>query len=248
MAALREVGLEKGDAVFVHSSFAAFEGFRGKATEILSSIERVIGPEGTLLMPSIPFTGTALAYVAAGKVTDIRRTPSRMGLLTELLRRQKGTVRSVHPTHPVLARGGSAEALTAGHAETQTPCGKGSPFAKLRAADGKLLFLGAAIESMTFFHYLEEIYEARLPISPFAAETVTATVRDGEISKTVSMRLFDPDQSRKRRIDRLWPRLKDRDGSRTAKVGSLDLLLLETGDVESVFAEMVAQGEALYDD
>lgn len=245
--ALRNVGIKAGDVVFVHSSYDAFEGFSGTPTNVIAALETAVGPDGTLMMPSMPFTGTALDYIARSKPTDIRRTPSRMGILTEVLRRQKGTYRSLHPTHPVLAKGHLAEQMIDGHERAATPCGDNSPFAKLLKTRAKILFLGTSIETMTFFHYLEEAYEAKLPTSPFTAETVRTMVKDGDRHKTVTMRLFDPVLSRKRRITRMLPRLEQRGSIRFAKIGKLDISVIAAADAEQVFREMVEQGEPLYD-
>ena len=55
--ALRDVGLTNGDVVLVHSSFEAFDGFLGKTGDVVKALENVVGPEGTLLMPTMPFAG-----------------------------------------------------------------------------------------------------------------------------------------------------------------------------------------------
>ncbi|NJS39886.1 MAG: AAC(3) family N-acetyltransferase [Rhodobacteraceae bacterium] len=58
---------------------------------------------------------------------DAKRTPSEMGLLTELFRRAPGAKRSLHPTHSVTALGPLAEQLTATHHQATTPSGRGTP-------------------------------------------------------------------------------------------------------------------------
>jgi len=231
----------------LHSAYDAFEGFTGKPTDVIATLEDAVGLEGTVLMPSLPFTGTAVAYIAEGKRTDIRRTPSQMGIVTEVFRRQKGTRRSLHPTHPVLAKGKRADELIAGHETASTPCGDPSPFAKLPRVGAKILFLGTSIETMTFFHYLEEAYEAKLPVCPFTREPMDAEVADGPDSHTVTMRLFDPEISRKRRISRMVPRLHQRAGTRASAAGMVNLLVVSASEVEQVFADMIDAGESFYD-
>lgn len=246
--ALRDLGVRAGDVVFVHSAYNAFDGFIGKPSEVIGSLEAAVGPEGTVLMPSMPFTGSALDYIQSGKITDIRRTPSRMGLLTELFRRQKDVVRSLHPTHPVLAKGRMAKALIAGHERAATPCGAGSPFGKLLEADGKIVLLGAPIETMTFFHYLEEAHEDKLPKSPFTSDVIDVPVREGDRTTIVTMRLYDRTQSRKRRVSRMLPGLERRGALQTARIGALRIAVIAARDADAVFREMAERGEALYDD
>jgi aminoglycoside 3-N-acetyltransferase len=211
-ACLVEIGIARGDSVLVHSSFDAFEGFTGKPTDVIAALMDAVGPEGTLLMPTLPFTGTAVAWVKENPVFDVARTPSRMGLITELFRRSPGVMRSVHPTHPVAAWGKDAEAYVAGHHLARTPCGLGSPFARLLERAGKILLLGVDIGSMTFYHCVEELLEPRFPVSPFTREIyqLSSRQKDGAIVVTQT-RLFEPDVSRRRSLYRLAPELKRRD-------------------------------------
>ena len=233
--ALRKLGVAQGQAVLVHSSFSAFEGFSDKPSDIVEALENLVGSGGTILMPSLPFTETAINYVRSGKITDIMKTPSRNGLLTEVFRRQKGTLRSLHPTHPVLARGARATAMLAGHCQATTPCGEESPFAKLLEENGKILFLGTSIETMTFFHYLEERYEDRLDPSPFSAEIFEIQVKNGTETVMVKTRLFDTKLSRCRSVMPLLPELQRLGGCTPGKVGVLQLLLIDAVAARDAF-------------
>jgi aminoglycoside 3-N-acetyltransferase len=244
--ALRDLGVATGQALMVHSSYDAFEGFTGKPTDVLATLEDLVGREGTILMPSMPFDGTAVAYVRSGKITDIGRTPSRMGMLTELFRRQKGTLRSLHPTHPILARGAKAAAMLADHARATTPCGAYSPFAKLVEEHGKVLLLGTDIESMTLFHYLEELFEDRLDPSPFTTEFFDAQVKSGSDVATVRTRLFDMTLSRRRAILPLLPALRRSGGCASGRVGTVDLLLVDAGAATAAFASCLEKGINFY--
>ncbi len=247
--ALRRLGLRAGDVVLVHSSFDRFESFRGKPTDVIAVLQKAVGPAGTLLMPTMPFTGSAVAYAAEGRTFDVRRTPSSIGLLTELFRRSPGVVRSVHPTHPVAAWGAKAEALIAGHHLAATPCGAGSPFARLLDHDGKILLVGTGIGVLTFFHAVEEILEPELPVSPFTRTQFSLTSRDAEGRVVTStMRLFDPDRSRRRNLDRLVPELRVRGAWHEARVGTVDLILLDAGEVLQTCRVLAKNGVYCYDD
>src|SRR5688572_10370238 len=106
--AVSALGLNGGDTVLVHSSYDAFQGFAGKPTDVITVLQDIIGAQGVLMMPTLPFTGTAVDYVRSDPVFDVKRTPSRMGLLTELFRRRGDVLRSVHPTHSVAVWGRAA--------------------------------------------------------------------------------------------------------------------------------------------
>ena len=247
-ACLAALGVVHGDKVLVHSSFDAFVGFTGKPSDVIGALMDAVGPAGTLLMPTLPFTGTAVAWVKDHPLFDVVRTPSRMGLITELFRRSPGVIRSVHPTHPVAAWGADAEAMTAGHHLASTPCGKGSPFARLLERRGKILLLGADISSLTFFHLAEELLESQLPVSPFTREKfrLASTQRDGSIV-VIDTRLFEPAVSRRRNLYKLVPELKQFIAWLEKRVGRLTGTLLGAELPYKAVASLATRGIYCYD-
>src|SRR5205807_1636548 len=68
------------------SAFDSFLGFQGGPVDVIRTLREVVGARGTLMMPAIPFRGTAVEYALGDPVFDVRRTVSRMGLLTEVFR------------------------------------------------------------------------------------------------------------------------------------------------------------------
>ena len=247
LAGLRALGIRPGQVVMVHSSYDQFAGFVGKPSDIIRVLQEAVGPEGTLLMPTLPFTGTAVEYTSRGNVFDVARTPSQMGLLTELFRRSPEVVRSVHPTHAVAAWGSRAAEMVANHHLARTPCGKGSPFARLLEHDGRILLLGVDIESMTFYHYVEEVIESGMPASPFTAAEFTLRSRDRTGTIVVSKtRLFDPEMSRRRDLTRLVAPLR-RDGAwAEGRLGELHFTLLDAARVLATCRRLADQGVYCY--
>ncbi len=179
---------------------------------------------------------------------DVRRTPSRMGLLTELFRRSAGVLRSVHPTHPVAAWGRDAAALVEGHHAARTPCGEGSPYARLLERRGKILLMGTGIGVLTFFHTIEELLEQKLPVSPFTEEVFHLQSRDdsGNIVATHT-RLFEPGVSKRRNLDKLVPELRQRGAWREQRTGRLQLIALDAQDIFETVSAMAARGTYCYD-
>lgn len=242
------LGVGAGDILLVHSSFDAFAGFNGKPTDVISTLQNLTGPEGAVLMPTLPFGGTAVEYVRQQPVFDVRRTPSRMGLVTELFRRSTGVIRSVHPTHSVAVWGRDAAALAEGHHAAKTPCGICSPYARLLEMHGKIVFLGTGIDTLTFFHTVEELIEKRLPFSPFTEEVFHLQSRDhsGKIVATQT-RLFDPIVSRRRNLGKLVPELRRRGDWRESRTGRLSMISLNAADVLAAVGAMADRGEYCYD-
>jgi aminoglycoside 3-N-acetyltransferase len=245
---LAALGIRAGDTILVHSSYDSFRGFTGKPTDVIAVLQGAVGPTGNLLMPTLPFDGTAVDYVRSNPVFDVRRTPSRMGLLTELFRRSPDVLRSVHPTHPVAAWGRDAAGLVDSHHLAATPCGKGSPFARLLDCEGKILILGAGIGVMTFYHTIEELLEKKLPFSPFGPEVFVLHSRDysGNLVAT-NTRLFDPAVSRRRNLQKLAPELRRNRVWRQGRVGQLRMIALEAERVLSTVNDMTARGIYCYD-
>jgi len=242
-AALRSLGLKEGDTVLMHSSFSVFSGFRGEPREVIDCLLRVIGPTGNLCMMSMAYTGFAYDYLKKDRgVFDVRRTVSRMGLITEAFRRRSGVLRSLNPVHPVLALGPEAAKLVADHERQLHSCGKGSPFAKLYDLKAKILFLDAPFSTCTFLHYLEDLFQAQLPVQVYSDELLEGTVIDARGTELgVKTYVFNPSTAEFR--DRVWDAL-ERELSKAGvlvhrKVGNSRLLLVAMADLVAAARGMV---------
>jgi aminoglycoside 3-N-acetyltransferase len=245
---IAQVGVAPGDVVFAHVAYDQFAGFTGGPGDVIRVLQEAVGTGGTLLMPTLPFRGTVLDYVARGQVTDLRRTPSAMGLVTEIFRRMPGVTRSIHPTHPVALWGAQAAALAQDHHRAETPCGKSSPFLRLLDCDGKILFLGANFDTMTFYHGVEEILAPSMPFSPFTAESFELRTRDaGGTMWTTRTRLFERAVSLRRNIHKLQPVLQKRGQWHKGRAGQLRVILVRAPEVLEACLHLARAGEYCYD-
>lgn len=161
---LQKVGFMNGAVVMVHSSMDELSRrlpFMNAVT-LIQLMQQMVGEEGTLLMPTFPFSGRQVRYVEQNHRFDVRRSPSQAGLITEVFRRMPGVTRSLHPTHPVAAWGKLAKDLVATHHLGGT-FGKTSPICKLRECGGIVAGLGTGLrDSFTILHVPEEVHsEAR---------------------------------------------------------------------------------------
>jgi aminoglycoside N3'-acetyltransferase len=244
---LRSLGVETGDVLCVQSSFDQFMGFQGNVGDAIRSLKDVVGEDGGLLMPTMPFTGTAIEWVRDHPVTDLARAPSLMGLMTEVLRRSPSAIRSIHPTHPVAVWGNKGLRLVKNDWEARTPCGRETAYYRLLESDGKILMLGTGLQPMVFYHTVEELIEPVMPASPFTSEEYTLTTKnvDGTLY-TSRMRLFEKSLSRRRSLSLMVPELKSRDFWRETKVGRLDILLLRAADVLEGCRSMANKGQFCY--
>jgi aminoglycoside 3-N-acetyltransferase len=105
----------------------------------------------------------AEAHQAACRVEcpafDPRTAPAdhrELSILAEYLRTWPGGYRSNHPLASFVAVGARAQWLTIGQ-RLDYPHGPESPLARLCAADGKVVLLGAALSNLTLLHHAEHL-------------------------------------------------------------------------------------------
>jgi len=198
--ALRKAGLQAGDSTIVHSSLSKIGFVEGGPQAIIQAFLDVLGPEGTLAMPTISITGSMAEYLATDPVFDPKQTPSTVGKLTEVFWRSSKVRRSLHPTHSVAAVGRLAEWLTGGHETCSTPFGKRSPFGKLLEINALIICLGIDIHVLTEYHVFEDLTND-FPFNPYLPDSMSAKIisKDGA-EKVVWTRVHDPRHA-KVRID-----------------------------------------------
>jgi aminoglycoside 3-N-acetyltransferase len=177
---LADMGMAPGATVLVHSSMDQIHrrvpGLSPFA--LIKLMLEMIGPEGTLLMPTFPFVGPLAAHLEKTRSFDVRRTPSRAGLLSELFRRHRRVIRSLHPTHSVAGIGPLAKELLATH-HLGNGFDEQSPFFKIGEHDGRVMSLGAhPKDSFTQFHVCESLHP-RTAASEFEETGTMLTVIDG---------------------------------------------------------------------
>jgi aminoglycoside 3-N-acetyltransferase len=146
----RGMGVEPGDTLLVHSSYKSFGPVDGGPQTVIKALEAALGPEGTLIMPTFNFDFNK------GQPWDVRSTPSQMGVLTELVRKDPRARRVFHPIYSFAILGKHAEML--GGLRYKSSYERGSVFGKLRDLDGKIMVVGLSYtNSMTFFHHIEQM-------------------------------------------------------------------------------------------
>jgi aminoglycoside 3-N-acetyltransferase len=141
-AELRGLGLKAGDRVVVHSSLRAVGRAAGGPEAVVDAFLDVLGPGGTLMVPTFTYTTTRFQPALE---------PARTGALAEAVRRRDDAVRSLHPTHSVAVLGPEAQALCAGH-ENLAATDRGTPLDRLADAGGLVLLLGVGHIANTTVH------------------------------------------------------------------------------------------------
>ena len=240
--ALRGLGLQAGDTVMVHANFPADTGFQGAPADMVEALLDAVGDSGNLLMMSIPFRGSAYDYLEKDKLFDAAKTVSMVGLVTEMFRRRPGTLRSLHPTHPVLAHGPDAATMVAHHESTVYPCGRGSPFDDLRERQGKLLFVDVSFGAITFFHHLEDLFKDKLSVPVYEERLFEARVRDADGREHIVPTLAFNRQAA-RNTDILEEELGNAGALAQGKIGSTSLLLVGCESVVNAMSTLIDRGD-----
>jgi aminoglycoside 3-N-acetyltransferase len=162
---LYHLGLREGDVVMMHSSLSALGPVEGGPETVVDALLEAVGSAGTLIVPA--FRDSVWGDSADFSITDCEcpcdqrlcpsQQPGFQGVIAETVRRRPGSLRSCHPTHSWAALGPAAEELLRGHKDCPTTCGQGCPFEPLVEMDGKVLALGVQVNTITQWHYYEEV-------------------------------------------------------------------------------------------
>jgi aminoglycoside N3'-acetyltransferase len=160
VAMCRGAGVQEGGVLFVQCSYDDFLSYEGTPYELLSVLRELVGPRGTLLMP----TYTTNMAETPCRPFDVLREPTYAGILPELFRREEGVVRSLHPRHSICGLGPYAVELLAGHEDCVYADGRDSPFDRLSRMDAQSLCLGMRPGFHSFLHWVEDVEPEKFPI------------------------------------------------------------------------------------
>ncbi len=231
IAGLRESGVLPGMRMLLHSSLSSIGYVEGGADAVIDAILEVLGPGGTLLVPTL--TGSEDLSPANPPIFDPTNTPCWTGRIPETLRARPGAIRSLHPTHSVAAIGAQAIDLTADHARSVTPCDEFSPYGKLANLPGSyIMLLGVSHQSNTTFHHVEEFAGVEYHIQPGFVQA--RIVRNGEQTRRhVMLHRY----GYARDFTRMEPLFVERGIQRNGRIGSADVRLI---DAPGMFATTLA--------
>jgi aminoglycoside 3-N-acetyltransferase len=165
-AQLRALGLEAGDSVMVHAGLRSVGPMLGGPDSLIDAILDATAPGGTLLVytdwnDDFHELAGDDGRVPAEIRDDVRpfdplssRAIRDNGAFPELVRTRPAARRSGNPGASCAALGDRAEWLTSDHA-LDYGYGEQSPFARLVDANGKVLMIGAPLDTMTILHHAE---------------------------------------------------------------------------------------------
>nr|WP_274521655.1 AAC(3) family N-acetyltransferase [Ectothiorhodospira variabilis] len=233
----------------VHAAWRTTNGFRGRPVEMIDTLKEVVGPDGLLVMPSLTYQNESSREFLSREIPmDVRRSASRMGLLSEVFRRGKGVWRSLSPTHPLLAWGSQAKAFLEDHDKVLVPFGSGSPFSRLLDMNGKILTIDAPFSAVTFTHFIEDRVAETIPVPLYEPEPMEGMVVDHEgTSRKVPVKVISGVANRSRRDHVLEAELLKQGVLKRRRVGNTRFGLLDCQAMTEVVDHMVASGRHFFD-
>lgn len=165
---LRRLGVHPGDLVMIHASLKAIGTIDGGPVTLVGSLLDAVAPGGTLMgyasWDRSPYEET---LNGAQMDEEARRawppfdpatagTYRGFGLLNQFLVETPGALRSAHPDASMVAIGALAQALIEPHRLGEA-FGRDSPLERFVRSGGKVLLLGAPLNTVTALHYAESI-------------------------------------------------------------------------------------------
>lgn len=167
---MRAMGLRRGDLVIVHTAFSKTGRIRNGPPGLLRSLEKAVGRDGTLCMPSHSYLHDDPAYTATAEIDSASlehlraavppfdpatTPPTGMGMVAEIFWRSPGTLRSSHPL-AIAARGPKAAEIVRTQSITD-PQGYESPIGRIYQLGGKALLIGVKLDRDTTLHVAESL-------------------------------------------------------------------------------------------
>ena len=184
-ADLQHLGIRAGDVVMVHAAMSKVGRCLNGPDAFIRALLDAVGPTGTILAytdwhgayDELLDEQNRVSFEWREHIPPFDPTASRAirdnGVLAELIRTTPGAMRSGNPGASIAALGAAAEWLAADH-PLDYGCGAGSQLAKLVAAGGKVMILGAPLDTMTLLHHAEHLS----PASQTSGGAATRRLRD----------------------------------------------------------------------
>lgn len=247
----REIERQLGDDFEILMLHSAFDGmtpmYRGSVLELKNALIDFCGPGRTLVMPAFFFGGPdfdPIRYYREKPLFDLRRTPSQMGLLTELFRRHPGVARSLHPTYSICALGPLAAELTGQHHLDPHGCGVASPFGVMDRRRTTIAGIGLPYyRCLTHVHHIEHVLGKDFPV-PYREETARVVLVDGErnrVERELRVKVFDSP----RKIERLERIMAPRD-LRTWRFHGVPMFAVSACEITAALLEHAKKGITIY--
>ncbi len=198
---LRALGLQSGDIVLLHSSLASLGRVEGGADTVVDAFLSVLGPEGTLVVPTF---GT-------------------LGIVPDTVKARPEAVHSAQPVASVAAIGAQAEEICRDHWKAELAHTQDTPYVRIADLGGYVCLLGVDQDRNTTLHTAEELLRL-----PYLTPTPEKTFQTPQGQVTKSWPLFPGPHRNFIGLDRL---LRESERMRMGRIGNAVVRLIKSRDL-----------------
>lgn len=232
---LKKMGLKRADAIMIHSSMKSIGSVEGGGETVIDAFLEYFS-EGLVMMPAHTWAQMGPEYAIFDPATE----PACVGLLPNLFLKRKGAVRSLHPTHSIVAYGERATEYIAGEENCTTPCTPGGCWDRLREINAKILLVGVTHIRNTFIHSVEEIYDVPERLTPEPME-FQIHMPDGSMKAVTVHRHYNPyTEHISESYDKLSDAFYGTGAARKVCLGDAQCILCEAGKVFEVTGQILS--------
>lgn len=148
--------IKRGDCIYVVSDMLELskvyreQGSKLSPDEIIDTLQKMVGEEGTLLFPTFNWD------FCRGVAYDSCKTPVRTGALPKAALRRSDFSRTAHPLYSFAVWGKKSRELLQN--QSRNAFGPGTIFEKMLMWDAKVLVIGLpALSGVTYIHHVEQM-------------------------------------------------------------------------------------------
>lgn len=169
---LETLGIQHDDTVLIHTSLRAIGKLDGDADMLIDAFREYLS-DGLFLVP----THTWDNVTSENPHYDVKSTIPCIGTLPCVAVKRGDGLRSLHPTHSVMAFGKNAADYIKGEECCASPAPAGGCWARLYDEKAKILLIGVGLDKNTYFHAVDEILHIPNRLNQ---KSFVITIRDAE--------------------------------------------------------------------
>ena len=232
----KNLGIKKNDNILIHSSMKSIGEVDGGADTVLDVFIKYLADDGNIALPSHSWD----AINSEHNIFDPEKEPSCVGILTEMFRKRKGVLRSLHPTHSIAITGKDKEYFVKDEHLIDTPCGRKGCWGKLLDMDFKIIFLGCSTKRNTYIHGVEEWCNVPNRLTE-EYQKLRIVMPDGSIFDRDMLRHYNKNGDISGNYDRIQPYMEERGLAVKGKFGNADCVVEKARDIYNATSELLRQ-------
>lgn len=167
---LQNIDIKHDDTVLIHTSLKAIGELEGGVDMLIDTFCEYLH-HGLFIVP----THTWDKVIPKSPLFDVKTTVPGIGTLPCIAMKRKDGVRSLHPTHSVMAFGKRAREYIKGEETAASPAPIGGCWSRLYEEHAKILLIGVGHDKNTYFHAVDEMLDIPNRLSD---DTFTITIKD----------------------------------------------------------------------